>query len=240
MDPLVQRLFSAYAVNNTLRPQSIREVLHGRRDIDLSGVEGFIRSQGDCPFLLFRGTDHADNLCSIGFADLNGCSRTSSHADHNHGFSMTDTPPFYAVNTGDHGIRNDGPFGERDMEWQMEELPGRDSKILPVTSRVVQDPQDPAEVDTLGFSVCSTIETGAAGEEDVRNHRVSRLKSCHIGAYFHHHPCGFVTHDEGECWGISPAIPDVEVGPADTAGSGMDEDVVRADFRGGTSSTLRG
>jgi hypothetical protein len=119
------------------------------------------------------------------------------------------------------------------MGWQMEELPGRDSKILAVTSRVVDDPQNPAEADTLGFSVCSTIETGAAGEEDVRNHRVSCLKPCHIEAYFRYNSCGFVTHDERERWGISPAIPDVEIGPANAAGSGMDEDVVRTDFRGG-------
>ena len=132
----------------------------------------------------------------------------------------------------DHRIRNDGSLGEWDMGWQVEELPGRDPKILPVTSRVVEDSKDSAEAYTLGFPVCSTIEAGAAGEEDVWNHRVSCLEPCYVGADFDHHPCRFMAHDEGERRGISPAIPDVEVGPADAAGPGMDEDVVRPNFRG--------
>ncbi len=98
---------------------------------------------------------------------------------------------------------------------------------------MLENPQDPAEMDTLSFAVGPAIEAVATGKEDIWNHRIPCLKLRYIRTDLCDHSCRFVSHDEGKFRSVPPSIPDVEIRPADSAGPGLDKDIVRTNLRKG-------
>jgi hypothetical protein len=134
------------------------------------------------------------------------------------------------MDAGDHRICDDRSLCEGDVIWKMKELAGRDPKILSITPRMLEDAQDPVEVDTLRLSIGSTIKAVTAGKEDIRDHRVPCFETRYIRSGLNNHPCWFVSHDERKFRSIPPTLADMKIRSTDATRLGMDKDVVRTDL----------